>query len=349
MDTLRLKYNFKLPESFFKDINPKIRNVLSTCLHNLVYKKTNKYYITEDDDEDGAVNIYYIDDFNSKEMYYLLYESIIDHRTELVCELLNIYRNINIFDFNNLLLNMACERAQYPVISKLISAGVDVTFNNNIAIKLVSLSFTNHYIEQMNVIMTLELLLNNGADLHVDNDFILCYASDNIFIFKYLLQLEHKYDITSRDNFCLQRCVHNYFNNINYKDALSSIMESEEKVLVDINGNEFIVSDLIKILLDLGANVNCCDGYIFNEVVLYDYKYLIELFIEYRADLNLITSDSLSTIINEGDYNKIKLLRDNGLDFSKLNNEPVKNLKKINTANLLLETGLKLEKIFELI
>ncbi len=242
------------------------------------------------------------------------------------------------------------------MISRLINAGVDVTCNNNIAIKLASLMCNNIYTYQANdIIMTLEILIDNGADIHVNNEYVLCNASNNIYVFKYLLQLDYKYDITVRDNYCLQKCVHNYFNNmINYFDKLegeefSSIVKSGENVLFDINKNEFVISDVIEILLDLGADVNCSNGSIINDIVKYRDKYLIELFIKHGANISLLNVDSLLNIIKMMDNDIIKLLMENGVDFSKLNNEPIKNSQKINTANLLLEIGLNLEKVFELI
>nr|WBF70195.1 putative ankyrin repeat protein [Megavirus caiporensis] len=355
MDTLQLKYNFELPKEFFKDVNPKIRSVLNTYIHNVVYEQTDKYYIVEHDSKNNTKNIYYIDDFNSKEIYYLLYESLRNCRYELVCELLNIYRDVNISDNNNLLLNMACHRAQHPIISKLISAGIDVTANNNTAIKLVSLLFGDYYIDRSDVIMTLEILLNNGADLHVDNDFVLCYASHDILAFRYLLQLDHKYDITTRNNYCLLKCVHSYFNNIICQydklegEEFSKIVKRKEKILIDININEFVVSDIIKILLNMGTNVNCNNGYIINDVVMYGDKYLIKLFIEHGADLNLVTNNSLIHIIKSLNNNTIKLLIDNGVNISKINYEPIKNLQKIEMGNLLLEMGLSYQKVLDLI
>ncbi|AVG46805.1 ankyrin repeat protein [Acanthamoeba polyphaga mimivirus] len=349
-----LEYSFELPKKFFENTNPNIINILNSYIHTVYHDECGRYYVVQYIDD--MKNIYYVDDFNSKEIYYLIYLSLTISNTEIVCDLLDIYQDVNVSDFNNVLLNLACYRGQYSVISKLINAGVDVTCNNNIAIKLASLMCNNTYTyRDDDIIMILKILLDNGADIHLDNEFVLCNASHNIYVFKYLLQLDYKYDITIRDNYCLQKCVHNYFNNIiNYYDKFegqefSSIVKSGENVLFDINKNEFVVSDVIEILLDLGADINCNNGYIINDIVKYRDKYLIELFIKYGANMSLLNVDSLLNIIKMMDCDIIKILMENGVDFSQLNNEPVKNLQKINTANLLLEIGLNLEKVFELI
>lgn len=355
MNISKPKYNPELPEDFFIDVNPKIIKLLSTCIHNVVYEQPDRYYIAEYDGEYNIKDRYYVNDFNSKETYYLIYESLRNAKTELVCELLNIYQDVNIYGYDNLLLNIACSKGQHNVISKLINIGVDITTNNNLAIRLVSLLCNSYYYYYGDIIAIFELLLNNGADIHADNDFVLCCTSNNIYIFKYLLQLDYKYNITSRDNYCLQRCVHNYFNNmVNQFDKLegedfSHIVGAKEKILIDINGNEFVVSDIIKILLNLGANVNCRDGYIIDDVVKYGDKYIIELFIEYGANMDLVKTDSLLSIIKLMNCDMVKLLMEYGVNFNKLNYEPVKNLQKVEMANLLSKIGLNHEKILELI
>ncbi|BCS83700.1 putative ankyrin repeat protein [Cotonvirus japonicus] len=357
MNIMELKYEFEFSEDLFNGANPKIIEVLNTRIDS-VYCEHGKYYITEytkNNIDDDTHNIYCIDDFNSVEKYLLLVELMRNHKINLFCGILNTYKDINVYDKNNLLLNMACKRCQYHVISRLIDTGVDVTFNNNIAIKIVSFYLFKDYYgyKKEYMIMILELLLSNGADIHVDNEYVLCCASHDIVIFKYLLQLGYKYDISSRDDYCLQRCINHYYNQItnslDKNNGRGSVRETGERFLPDINGNLFIVSDIIKDLLNMGANVNCNNGYIINDIVIYGNKYIIELFIEYGADLNLLTNDSLCRTISQMNCDIIKLLVGNGVKFNKLNDEPITNIKKINTANLLLEIGLTLEKIFDII
>ncbi|AUV59003.1 ankyrin repeat protein [Bandra megavirus] len=345
-------YNFELQKDFLKKTNPKIIKVLYKYIDTIYYEQDDKYYIREHVNI-STQNVYCIDDFNSGEKYILLLELLNIDKIDLFILFLDRYKDIDISDHNNLLLNTACRIGSYEIISKLIDMNIDITFNNNIAIKIASyfLCFPYHNTGPEKIILTLKILLDNGADINTDNEYVLCCASDNIFVFKYLLDLGHRYDIFSRENYCLRNCIYKFSVNIIYQSCCSNESQNitKEKILTDTNGNNFVMSDIIKHLLDLGANIDCNNGYIINYIIEKANKNLLNFFINYDIDFNLLKISSLQKGIKLMDCDMIKLLVENGVDFSKLNNEPVEDLRKINTANLLLEIGLSHEKMLELI
>uniref|UniRef100_A0A6G6AB93 Ankyrin repeat-containing protein n=1 Tax=Borely moumouvirus TaxID=2712067 RepID=A0A6G6AB93_9VIRU len=182
----------------------------------------------------------------------------------------------------------------------------------------------------------------------------------------------NEYNIFVRNNYCLKQCIENYFRNtskLHHHEPINNFNESpmiqpsyfmepvegyihdnvKEKFFYCVNDKRFVMSDIIKYLLDLGVNVNCCNGFIINYIVEKCDTYLAKLIIQYGADLNLLTSDTLSRIIQFRNYEMVSFLIDNDVDFCRLNNKPIENNQFNKMINLLMSQGVNLENIISLI
>nr|AEX63196.1 putative ankyrin repeat protein [Moumouvirus Monve] len=379
MDVMKIDYEFQISNNFFDDTNYVIMEMIKTNCHNIVFEDNRIYLIEYLDDTYNNDNLnkteykeYNVDDFSSKEKFYLIIMLIKNKNSMMIDKILNRYTDINISYQNNLLLNMACRENLFHVVINLINLGVDVTLDNNLAIKTAVIFCQNWNIG------IIDLLINNGANIHVDDDYVLCCASHKPYLFKYLIDLGYEYNLSTRDDYCLRQCIENYFSNKNqfycseplnnlYHESgmihpvynYNSFMEPMdgkiltnnmgEYIIYDTNNKQFVMSDIIKYLLDSGANVNCCNGYIINYVVERGEIYLAKLLIKYGADLNLLTNDTLSIIIRCRNYEMVSFLKDNDINFSKLNSRPIKNIGFNKMINLLIDQGMNLENIIDLI
>ncbi|AGF85653.1 repeat protein [Moumouvirus goulette] len=389
MDDIRQNYNFQISHEFFKNMNSSV-NIINKGFSNIIYtimEEDNKIYLVEHyhefipflveyaiiDHEEKCIK-YDINYFNPREKFYFLVMLIKGKNSPIVNKILNEHTDINISDENNLLLNLACYENLYDVVLDLINNGIDVTLNNNIAIKITS-------IYSRNCCDIINLLIDNGAYLHVDDDYVLCCASHSPYLFKYLIDLGYEYNFSTRDHYCLRQCIKNYFsyknklyylepeNNLSrfelendsphsefgmirsVNDEYSFIrpMSTKEDTLYDMNNKPFVMSDIIKYLLDLDVDINCCNGFIVNYVIEKSDIFLTKLIIENGANLNLVTNDTLSRVIHYRNYEMVSFLIESGIDFSRLNNTPINNFKMNKMVNLLIDQGMNFENIIDLI
>ncbi|AVL94523.1 ankyrin repeat protein [Moumouvirus australiensis] len=376
-DEIVRKYEFEFSYEFIKSMNSSIeiikRNFIGICYR--IEEEDNKIYLMENskfdhynysNEEIWTKHDLY--DLNPKEKFYLLVILIRNGGyTHLLDKILHEHTDININDENNLLLNVACRKNNINIVKNLIELGVDVTFNNNLAIKIAS-KYCNY-----DNIDIMKLLINNGANVHVDDDYVLCCASHNPLLFKYLIDLGCEYNFSARNDYCLRQCIKNFYSNSsklyylesvnNFESTLiqpifGNVMESfayhthdniKENIFYDSNDKSFVMSDIIKYLLDLGINVNCCDGFIINYIIEKCDTYLAKLIIQYGANLNLLTNDTLSRIIHYRNYEMVSFLIDNDVDFSRLNVRPIENNQFNKMVNLLISQGVNLENIISLI
>uniref|UniRef100_A0A6G6ABX9 Ankyrin repeat-containing protein n=1 Tax=Borely moumouvirus TaxID=2712067 RepID=A0A6G6ABX9_9VIRU len=149
-DEIVRKYEFEISYEFIKSMNSSIeiikRNFLNICYKieeedNKIFlmesNQHNYYYNYGDQDESWIKHDLY--DLNPKEKFYLLVILIRDgNYTHLFDKILYEHTDINICDENNLLLNLACRKNNLRAVVSLIELGIDVTLNNNIAIKIAS-------------------------------------------------------------------------------------------------------------------------------------------------------------------------------------------------------------------
>lgn len=218
---------------------------------------------------------------------------------------------INEFDYDityedNLLLKISATSHKYNIINFLLENGANVCAGNNIAIKVMSMS----YPEMIN------RLIDYGANIHVDNEYPLrCSAWGQCYDNMKLL-LEHGANIHADDDFVLRICCY-------YGDY-----------------------EIIKFLLERGANVHANNDYpLMITTRLHSCKY-IKLLLESGATVNAEILGYAICDPQRSSAEIVKLLLDYCNDIGALNNHTItldKETEKI--VELVASRGISLEKI----
>jgi ankyrin repeat protein len=153
----------------------------------------------------------------------------------------------------------ACINGQFDIVKLLIANGANVSSQRNNAIKLVSRKgYTN----------IIKILLENGADIHVDNEEPLRMSLFKSHYETSIELLENGADILLINKSLVVEALSNsskfvdYFLNKNYDTNF------------DLNFNEMLLNaykhnwfDIVKLLVDKGANVHVCDNVKLNKTI----------------------------------------------------------------------------------
>ncbi|AGF85648.1 repeat protein [Moumouvirus goulette] len=241
-------------------------------------------------------------DLNYDEKFYLLLECIKNKSFDHFIKFATIFNEINFSDEENLLLDTACKYEMFDIVKFLIGNGVSAYNNNNKAIKIAT-----YYNKGTNII---QYLIDSGANPHTDEEYPLCISAqtNKISMFKFLLKFNC--DINARNNYCLLASVNPY------------------------NSREFI-----DVLIEYGVNIHYDDEIVLKYAACNCDIYLVNKLLQHGADINFLTNECLLHVIKYGNYELIKLLVDNGVNFSQVNNEITKNNIEMRKNNLLIDQG----------
>lgn len=170
------------------------------------------------------------------------------------------------------------------LLKVLFEYGLNITDYDNFAIKYSSIKNKE----------LLNFVINNGADIHVNDDFPLRMAVwyGNLVNTRILIDYGHKIDLSDIIYFPFRTC-------------------NSDRTCTNIN--------MIKLLVEKGANINKCPNIkrIINDIK-YNRSYL-ECILEIGLDIKLIEAKDLIDIIRNRDFQKVNLLKKYGVDFSKIN------------------------------
>lgn len=184
---------------------------------------------------------------------------------------------------NNMFLKFAVIYNNNEVLKYLIDNGIDVTIENNFAVKLQSGGLNvNRQI--------IDLLINNGADITVDNYFPYRYAAweNNVEALKILFSYDPNVDATM---------------------LLASIEPSE------------IGKPMLEFLISLNANININNGAILrNNVQCYP---IVKSVLKAGANVSYLSTENLQQIIQTHNKKIIDIYIKFGVDFSKINGSSI--------------------------
>jgi len=235
---------------------------------------------------------------------------------ELDC-FINIISTLENFDLaydDYVLLKIASANNAYDILRYLIQNSVDVTACNNVAIKIViwnTCCFSIDIIERM-----LVMLIENGADIHVDNDFLLQQSIKNQKLETIKILVQYGANIHTNN---LLRIVYEHID----QNILQYLIDSGMPI------DPISLPDIIKKCIYKNSQVFQNNRY----------RGIIKILLPYCIDYSdIFHPNVLINAIKSGSFKLVKLLTDYGADFSTLNTVPIRNNDKM--SNFLLTNGL---------
>ena len=192
----------------------------------------------------------------------------------------------------NLYLCYALWKESKEVFEYLLGMITDISYHKNEAIKM-AICRTN--IPAFNI-------FSDQIDINVDDGVLLCVASKNSRCEMMKLLLERGADPLARDSW-----------------AFKYILMEELRGAMDRPMRDSVISLMIK----LGCDVNCSNGYIINEWVRSAHAYRtmeegIEYFCKKGGDVSKLDPQILKNAIKKLSISEIKILIENGADTSEL-------------------------------
>lgn len=222
--------------------------------------------------------------------------------------------NVNI-DYNNYSILKTCiDNNNYDFIHYLADNNFDFSVCDNIAIKLTT------------SVRIMQILIENGVDIHVDNEFALKSAvfRNNIECFDLLIQSGA--DISAAGEEILLLAIDKIRQNQKHFHILEKILSS-------------------------GFNINLNNSYLINMALCrsVDIEF-IEFLLINGANINQITIHTMAGVINRRMYEHVKLLGDWGYDFSIINKHTYcDDTKLVDMYNYLIGSGVSSDNILHII
>ncbi|QGR53669.1 ankyrin repeat-containing protein [Moumouvirus maliensis] len=249
--------------------------------------------------------------FNHDEKIYILYDCIRDKKFNEFLRIFSIFDGINLSkDEEDLLLNWACANDMFDAVKFLIEYGINIT--NNLLIKIAAC-----YNNKADII---KYLVESGADPHLDNEYALCMAINrgNVDIFNYLLKCGC--NVNARNNYCIKRCV-----------------------------TKKLPIYFLNTLIEYGADIHCDNDFLLKEAIYNNDIGSTIILLQCGVMVSCLSTMHLLHIIENGDYELVKLLIDHGVNFSKINNKIIKESTNKQKINLLLAQGVDFSIVFKLL
>ena len=234
---------------------------------------------------------------------------------------------------NNIPLRAAVRYNQLDVVKYLISRGADPRAMNNRPIRLTG---------ELGHFEILKYLQSLGVDIHVGNEYVFYRAVQNghLNVVKYLV--EGGVDIHANNNFAIRSAAAN-----NRREVIDYLLnftpnKEERKLMIDLALPNSSLSgniDLVKYLLDLGANIHFDNELALRFALEEDLLDVAKFLIQQGANLDLVKNRQLVAASAEGRLETVKFLVENGaneinqaLDAARQNNrlEVINYLESLN-------------------
>ena len=139
-----------------------------------------------------------------------------------------------------------------------------------------------------------KILIDNGADVHMQDNYPIRFASDNGHYDIVKLLIENGADVSSKNNYAIR--------------------------LASRNGHY----DIVELLIENGADVTDNDNYSIIDASKNGHYDIVELLIENGADVTANDNYPIKIASENGYYDIVKLLIDNGADVQTQNNYPIR-------------------------
>lgn len=212
---------------------------------------------------------------------------------------------------DNIFFKIAIIYGAINMIKYLIKEGIDITTDDNFAIKNVvyrkpipcEFNFDGKNVFGLESEL-ISLLITNGANIHVDDDYPLCRAATTNKWHIVMMLLEYGANIHARNDYILT-------------EAAARLDE-----------------EIIRFLINHGSNIHANKSCAFRTVVRNTEAGCIKLFLDAGSNVNELTQEDLVAVIQSGSYEVTKLLIENGVDFSIVNNYTHEKTRN-NTSSML--------------
>lgn len=226
---------------------------------------------------DGIVDIYqYILNFISANK--------IDHYENILNYLLS--HSINIGSYDNVVIMIAVQRKNLPMVKKLVEYGADIRANNDRALKLA-----------VDDIEIFRYIVNMGADIHIDNDY--CIRAAIVTLNFDLLQflVEFGCDVNIGNGYLLRTII-----NVDFYHCRISTKNN--------------IFEIVKYLLDKGVSAQSLGPHeLTNCMNVHKNVELIKLLSDYGADFTFIDN---FCAMNEYEENVVDILKHHGLKYESI-------------------------------
>lgn len=190
-------------------------------------------------------------------------------------------------------------------------------------------------------VLTFKYLIENGADIHIDNNCALKWAAGNGYYKIVKLLLEYGADINAQNNCAIKLASENGHSSV--VELLIGIsnnpfVNSEALVLAAKNGH----SDVVKIFIDNGTNLSFNYFEALQLACNYGRKNVVKILLKNNVNPNNVNNYTLWKICLNKRIKIIKILLDYGLSVNACSGNMIKwaaHYGHVKLVNLLLENG----------
>ena len=218
-------------------------------------------------------------------------------------------------------------------IQDLLDNGTDIHYNNDEPLLCAA--------NKGNLKMV-KLLLDNGADIHADDDEALMRATDNDNLEIVKLLLDNGADIHANNDEALILAADN--GNLEIAQLLldrgANIHAADGEALMLAVYNDNL--EMVKLLLDRGANIHTRNDEALILAVEKKYLNIAELLLDRGANIHAKNDKSLLIAVRKGYLEMVKLFLDKGADIHSRNDsilQVASDAKKLDMVQLLLDRG----------
>lgn len=174
---------------------------------------------------------------------------------------------------NNILIRIAAKHGSYLCAKYLVEHGADVTTCDNYAIRIISFSNNNRYMSDF-----IKLLVDNGADINSDNGYPIKYAAYKKNVCCLNLFIEMGANIHVDDDLPLRIAIH---DTVIFDILLerSANINSDNGYILNYCLSKHLPVEHIKYLVDNGADLKLLNSTTISNIITYGnldvIKYLI--------------------------------------------------------------------------
>ncbi|AYV85201.1 MAG: hypothetical protein Satyrvirus6_33 [Satyrvirus sp.] len=276
---------------------------------------------------------------------------------------------INLDYGDNIFFCVAVANNSIDIVRYLVQNNIDVTSNNNIAIKIVPNSFLMD--EQMADIneKILQILIGNGADVHIDNDFPIRAAATNFRYRTMKVLIDNGANIHANEEYILrtvckitntQLSMNSFFStkDLTYKDKIIVEFKKNLELLIehgaDIrkHGSDALhisirnqCNECVRMLIECGVDIHAHNDYaLYLSLITLNYDCIKMLF---DAGMDTKSLNIMSLLCASADPKIFTLLVNNGANFGVPDNfyEAVTSKTSINIIEILCANGVDCKKL----
>lgn len=257
----------------------------------------------------------------------ILKHFIVNKNTMLVEYFLNSKEGV---DYNkDKLLEIAVTENSFEIVKRLTELGADIHFEEDVAF-IGSVNCNDERI--------MKYLISNGANINAQNDQALVNAAKNrkFNIVKWLLSIGSKIN---------HRVISLVIINEDFK-MLQLLLEHDRTVLIDyetlIYSIKYCDEEIIRYLIENGADFGPDDGVLLKEVMDYCSPTLIWSFVKYGLNIRHDDDSALVSLLESKDFSTVRCFVENGANVNTQNNKPLKialRSSRLDIFNYLISHG----------